>query len=960
MKKIEFVVLFFLYFFTCNVFAGEVSITLPYTITQDSQGFIWVGTQTEAIRYDGHKKIKTAENIGYINRIITTEDTTYIAGDKAIIAIDKQLNEHTIYTAKHNDNIVDVVIHKNKLYVLQQKQLVLLSSLSHDIFTKTLLNFKYSQKGLIASNNNQICIITHAVQYRCVGDDDNNKPSDTLYFPDSIISMAKQNNALYFSTEHALYVKGSPSHQLTLVAEFTNKKLSAIAKGNKPNHLWLSINNKPELFDSVNKKFVMHNFIREKDSRITNIFQSADSTLWIASNKLEAIANTNLHIQKIQGINSTSGMAWLIEDDGITSLFDIDGGYNIDLDGVKAIPLPHVEKTTKGYIFTALKMVNSVWVGGLNGLFKNNYRLTKIENLSHLIAKQPVQCIRKISYQHVAVCVANVGVYLINIHTYESQLVIANDKLNSIVDVVPIDGSLHKAWLATDKGVYYYENNKLTQYLPDSHAIRLAQHDNTLMIATIDDGLFSLTKIGKAFSIKHIALPSLGLHINDIKFDGSSFFVSTGLGIGKFNSKTKKISTWPLNKSIGRISDSGRKLKAMSGDGELITWPRDLEKGATFKSDIVVSRFAVNGVRKPISEVIATESYIEFGISTNDYSNPQLQKYKIKVNNNPWSSYSDINNIGFSPKLGSNTIQIKAKANQHISRTIEFYVALPWYFSAPAKVLFSVLFFALIFTIGKLYVENRRRFIAQGNSYNDALEKLSNEHCNKVKTIIQQHKIEFKQTISALMQKDNIAHAKFFTSHPLSLNLETIDDMKEINKIQFLLKMNKPDLAQDAIDELLFQKSMDSINNQPNIIFNNDIVRTTQRLVVSQQSKKQFLMIDVKADNVNKPRNDYEKEVHRIMYKCIYQLSSYLVEQTPSIDFTIVIEQKSNYLIVEFLISDYELKKESFSKANIGLFQVKVVAPYMNGALSVSSVDDESSKIKLTMPLVEKTKQKNI
>jgi len=945
--------------FTCNLVAGELSITLPFTITQDPHGFIWVGTQTHALRYDGHKKIKVAADIGYINRIITTNNTTYISGDKAIVAIDQQLNQQTIYTAKHDNNIVDLTLHKNKLYALQQSKLTQLSSLSGEVTTKQVLSFKRSTRGFVASNNNQVCIVIHAKQYQCIDDSPENKPSETLYFPDTVVSMINHSNKLYFSTKHALYVKASPTDDLILVANFSNQNLSVIAAANQPNHLWLMVNSQPILFNIANKKIIEHNFVRNNQSKVMSIFQSSDSTLWLAANKLEKIAKSDLNIKKITGLNNTSGMAWLMGNSIFSTVFDIKGAYKLNTKTFEAAPLKHVNDVTKGYWYAAHETNFNTWVGGYYGLFENDYRFSEITNRSNLIAKQPVQCIRQVTFETIAVCVDKVGVYLINTNSYESKLVIANDDLGSVVDVLPINEKINQAWIATDRGVFYYNNKNLAQYLPESHVIRLATNKDTLMVATLDDGLFSLTKHGKAINIEKISLPSLGLRINDIKFYKKNLYVTTSLGIAKYNTETKQVNTWPLNKSVGRINEDFNNFNAISTNGELITWANNIQKEATFKSNILISDFSVNGINKPLAELISDGSYIELRVSTNDYSNPEHHEFRMKVNNNPWSDFSDNNTIGFLPKLGINTIKIEANANMHLSRTFTFTVIIPWYLSRWAIALYFVFFLACIFKVIGVYVGVRREIVALNDQHFKDIELINSKHSKDQQLAKQAHKRSLKRGFEKMHKRqDNFfAELSMRKHHKTDLDYKSI--CADIDNVIVLMEEKQNSKAKRELETTACLIHVDNSLRAPDVLFNSDILGTTQRLAVSQQSKKQYLNINIENIGISKKIASADKEVYSIMYKCIYELLIYLTEKTPAINIGILFYIEQNKLCVAFEIEETELSIVDFNMDSVNLYLVRVLIGRMKGNLSVKSKSD-NCKIIMVMPMLKQKKIKNI
>ena len=145
----------------------------------------------------------------------------------------------------------------------------------------------------------------------------------------------------------------------------------------------------------------------------------------------------------------------------------------------------------------------------------------------------------------------------------------------------------------------------------------------------------------------------------------------------------------------------------------------------------------------------------------------------------------------------------------------------------------------------------------------------------------------------------------------------------------------------------------------PDVLFGSDIVGTAQRLAVSQQSKKQFLNVDINSKNISHKLSTSDKNTYGFMYKCIYELLTYLTEKTSTIEINILIENKENKLCVGFYTSEVNLDLLLFNMDNINLYLVKAIVSYMDGDLSVKNMD-EDCEIKLSLPLASKIKLKNI
>lgn len=956
-----FIALYFL--LTSQLLASELSIPLPRNINQDSQGFIWVGTQSHAIRYDGHKQIALAKNIGYINKIISDEQTVYIAGSKAIVAVDKQLNEHRIFTAKSDSDILSVVLHKQVLYVVTQKQLYKISSPSIKPSTTGIMTYSDISSSNIVSIADNICFVSNDKLLRCLDGTPENKLTIKLHLPEKMLTVIKHNRRVYMNSKNSVYELSSGDYRLNQLAEFKDNKLGKMSAALKSEQLWLMVNNKPVLVSSRNAKPIIHNFNREKKGRVASIFQSTDGTLWLASSKLEIIPETSVSISKIKGLDSTSGMAWLINPLGMHVL-DVGGVSELftgELENtLESEPLQHINDVAKGHIYAAAVVNSSVWYGGFHGLFRSDISMRDIENFSHLIANKTVQCIRKVTDNLIAVCVANVGVYLINQDTQQTTLAFSDDSISSIVDVLTIDGDINNSWLATDSGVYRYENNKLTHYLPNSHAIRLTSIGNQLFVATLDDGLFSIEPHGSAVTISNIVLPGLGDRINDIAIVNDVLSITTGIGIATYHVKTKKVSTWPLGKSVGRIrpySDN----KAITADGELVAWPNTIES-KLFSGKIILSSFMVNGEQQPLSKVVADGSYVEFSISTSNYNNVSHHLFKIKINDNPWSAFSDTNHVAFLPKSGENIVKIKALVSGVIEHEFSFKTEVPWFASTLAKVVYCLLMLSAVAFSLKLFVNNRRNFIALANDYSEKVELLKTENGAKQLDWMaanlsteKMYRSRLRNIVEVLNkeQDDFISRLKIKEDKKIELDYSPLFD--KLAKVQALLQISQVEEANKVLLDIEQHVHVSLSMMAPSVLLDNDLVATVQRLIASLQYKKLFYNINLEHVGVVSCDDIHAKQAYSAVYKSIYELLTHLTDHTDAIAVELSIENTDDLLTVECLVKDYQFKKQEFSKSNLGLYQAKVLVQHFKGEFTISPSDEKGSVILMTVPLSTQT-----
>jgi len=936
--------------------ASELSIPLPRTITQDSDGFVWVGTQTDVKRYDGHHFTSLAQHYGYINKIVSNNKTTLVAASNAIVSINKQLQETLLFTASQNNRVLDLVQLNNNLYVLLQQKIIrinLLQPTNH----KVLFTFKSIKSGALIAFNNEVCYI-HIKSFSC----HNEKIQKTfqLELPESsrglLIDKRYSNDDAKFiiATKHSLYQYSATSHLLTLIKHFKEFEVNKIAYvANNNNQLWLVINNEIKRLNLSTKRFVEHHFKRELTSKIYNIYQSSDNTLWLAATKLEKHVQTNAVIKNIANVTQTSGMAWFINYFSKYLIIDTNGIQQLNIETLKASSLDHINKITQGNLYSALLQGGDLFVGGYYGLFKVEPINDTVVNLSALVNNDTVQCLRKINSFLLAVCTANNGVYLYDLKNNTATLHFKNKNITSIVDFITVDGDINNTWIATDSGLYHLENKHLDHYLSKSHVIRLAQQNNTLFAATINSGLYKINRFDQAVKINKINVNGIGERINDIALNGEQLSFSTALGMGIYNTKTEHITTYPLGYSVGRIHATDKKQEAISGNGKLVNWTN--ESPTQTQSQLYLSNFLVNGKNALLSTALASNDFVELIFSTNAFSETE-QTFRTKINDHPWNNFSTINQLSFLPKWGNNIISIQAKTGQDtLTKTIHFYVNYPFYVSSIAKLFYALLLIYLCYALLHWFANNKRLFIKQKNDNFEAIKKIKTESNQQFSTFKQHLNSKLLSKTHNMYKSQAAIMAKVIEANIRTSTIDYTPVFESLHKVSALMLIGQYDKAIDDLEEISTNLQITASLAAPDVITNTDIVTALQQLIMSKTSQKAFLYIDYTSTPILLPETEINRLVVRYVYKCIYELLTYIIEELSISSINLSLTHANNCLSLSIDIDDNRMSLASFNEQNLSLYQVGLLAYKLKAKLTVESLNANNVCISLSAPLDAKT-----
>lgn len=943
--------------FTCflcnNSWASELSITLPRTITQDSDGFIWVGTQTNVKRYDGHHFTSLAKHYGYINKVINHQQITYVAASKAVVAINKQLQETVLFQAQPNNEILDLVLSEHYLYVLLQKQLISINLNKTSKPHYVLYSFNSITNGRITALNKEICF-ANLKKFTCI----NSKTKDTftLNSPETIRDLLvdkTRTSDIIIATQHSLYQYDYYSRYLTLVKHFNNNnKITKVARvANTSTKLWLVINNQIKRFNLATKKFEKHNFQRQLTSRIYDIYQSSDNTLWLAATTLEKYPQTNILVSNIKNLTQTSGMAWFIHYFAQYLIIDANGVHRLNNQTLAISPYKNINKLTQGNLYSALALNGDLFVGGYYGLFKIEPNDDTVINLSALINYDTVQCIRPINSYQLAICTANNGVYFVNTKNNTAKKYFSNPSIVSIVDFLLEKNDVNNVWIATDVGLYHLSNKHLTRYLPQSHVIRLVQQNNTLYAATIGDGLYKIKRFDQAVQINK--LNGIGERVNDIVLKDNMLTFTTALGMGTYNTITAQVTTAPLGYSVGRILVDVNQQKAISSNGKLITWTSHSQAPLKKKqSHLHLSNYLVNGKNALLKTPLDDNDFVELIFSTNTYRATELHTFRTKINDHPWNQFSSINQLSFLPSWGENTIIIQAKnGDTTLTKKIQFYVNYPWYVSNIAKLFYGLLLLYFCYALLLWFVNNKRKFIKQQNKHLSAIEKIKSKNKQNLAKLIKKSNAIILNNKRSIELKNTQVMSKILDANTYICEIDYQPIVEKIDSISALILIGQYDKAIDNAETLSNDIQITAALAAPDIITNTDIVSALQLLIMSKLSQKFLLHIEYTNTPIFLPETEKNSHIIRCLYKCIYELLTYIIEELSISTINMSLTQVQNSLSLTIDIEDNRLTLASFNDQNLSLYQVALLAYKLEATLAVESQQNKNISIVLTIPL---------
>ncbi len=644
------------------------------TIFQDSQDFIWIGTQDGLNRYDGYHikkfktdlKSKTSISSNFINCMYEDKEGFIYVGtnDQGLSVFNKYTEKFTNYKAGlgtktlSNNSIRHIIeLNVNELLIATDEGL--------NLFNKTTKQFSLVKTFNVESADNLTYIFKDSESRIYVASNGNglfefNREKKTLtnyQIPESILS--KKNK-----------VDLSEKINIRCITEVNGS-------------IWCGSDDGILVFNPQEKEFnKIINFDFGTDSRYSNRIvsysQDIDANfIWIgtwgglikyniSNESYKLIKNNELD----QNSLSNDKISFLLTDNRKNLwVGTLDKGVNIYFSSSIKFPLYNLSNgLSNDYIYSFLQTKDkTIWVGTADGLFTLNEKSTKFNDVSDIIKKHQAQTVLSLLEDregNIWIGCYGQGIIIYNPKTKTSKKILSeNSKVGTITKIIQDENGT--VWAGTiETGLYAINPNTLTYRKYDTsnglssdgiYCIYENKSNNTIWVGTLDGGICILnfiTSVEKPFvinfkhqenknSISSNAVNSIYKDINGI------YWIGTSNGLNKFNFETKQFTVYtekdglPNSYIYDVIPDKNNHLWLPSNFGLTQFDPTiENDNGSAFKNYNTKDGIQAREFNQGASFLCSDGKILVGGVSGLNYFDPKAIKQNMITPNSYIYSFS--------------------------------------------------------------------------------------------------------------------------------------------------------------------------------------------------------------------------------------------------------------------------------------------------------------------------------
>lgn len=624
------------------------------TIFQDSQDFIWIGTQDGLNRYDGYhiktfkadQNSKTAISSNFINCLFEDNYKNIYIGtyDQGLSVFNRYTETFTNYKA----GLGSKTLSGNSIRCitnLNVDELLIATENGLNIFNK-----KNKQFSTIKSDNN-----IPVTNLTSIFKDSKNRTFISSYGNGLYELDLKSNSLINYSIDK------NKSGLSNSYLEKQNMRCLTEVNGN----IWCGSDEGISVFNPEKKEFIKNIlFGNGEDSKYNNriiSYTKNQNTLWIGTwgglikyNNSDSSFIINKHNDLDQNSLSNDKVSFLFTDKRQNVwVGTLDKGVNIYFSSSIKFPLFNSNNgLTNDYVYSAIQSTDKkIWVGTEDGLFIMNYNESKFTDVSSIINKfqsRSVLSLLEDKNKNIWIGTYGQGIIIYNPKTKKTTSLLGkNSTIGTITEL--IQDKSGTIWAGTfGAGVFAINPNTLTyiQYTEknglSSNNIYCIFEDskyNTIWIGTLGGGISILNNSTtpsdkpKLSILKHIETKnSISSNtINNIYKDKNGlYWIATTNGLNKYNSQTKKFTVYtekdgsPNSYIYDVIPDENNNLWLPSNFGISKFNPTiDNENGSAFKNYNTKDGIQAREFNQGASFLCSDGKIIVGGIAGLNYFNPK-------------------------------------------------------------------------------------------------------------------------------------------------------------------------------------------------------------------------------------------------------------------------------------------------------------------------------------------------
>lgn len=476
-------------------------------------------------------------------------------------------------------------------------------------------------------------------------------------------------------------------------------------------------------------------------SWVNDIFEDKDQNLWVGcykkglylvNNQKEAFNIWSFSAQNYSIGSSVSSLA-AGNNGEIWCTVQNSGVYKFDGNGkiVSHLPSPY------GTSIIYRDSWGRYWLGTGHALFSYNPEAgTYKEEMK--FASAGIYCIADDGKGKLYISVYSKGLYIydsikhtvkiLNVSKQSSHGSLCNDWIRSLT--FDRQGQL---WIGTSNGVacmnpetFAFDSYGWNSILRNMQSNYLCEDNNGNMIIGTDRGLYIYNMVSR----KATAFPGAEILRNKqicgiVKDAHDDIWISTTMGIWQYDHQEKKfiahINGNGLHSheyTLGAVIHGGNDFVGFgSADGITTFYPEDVRNNRTEMTQVYLTSFIVDG--KQIScmqdefKLPYNQNSFSLEFSLLNYKSTDDISFMYRINNGGWSSTEEgENEISFNElKPGDYNIEVRAESNGVISKeskTIHITVKDPWYASSLAYIIYAAMIGGFAFYFFRTYDRRRK------------------------------------------------------------------------------------------------------------------------------------------------------------------------------------------------------------------------------------------------------------
>lgn len=757
----------FILFFCAIILTGQQRFLhfseidgLPRNITtcleQDKYGYLWIGTGSGIVRYDGKNfdYYKELEGTGIIYLLYDSGNTLWAATGKGLFKYNRITNYFELVVQGFISKIQE---NNGEIYFLMMSDINKIdgNEILNIYHGNEISDFCFSNEGIwVGKSNDGVRLLSRESGFKKVV---------ATYFRNKLVAFLKKIDdklfvGFYNGELHSITENGK-IRQIKIDNHYFFREIEKVGK-----EFWLATDGNGIIILDKHLNYIktlsrsQNTNLSINSNSIYDIFHGNSDEIWIATYGagLTCILPDNLLFQNIlpekgdeNSLVANEGVSVFIKEPFL--FFGTNYGlseWNENTRQFTNLVSDKLRTELKGAKVTAINVdhFNNIWIGtydGLLGKYNPNYELLKTFHPSSSAPDemQQIVLLRELSNNHMLVLTQFHSRILLNLDIEKETTIVfelyfkGSNLTYSLLNTIRENQKGELLALISDKGLFHVNikdnilenklsvmNERMAPYISDFYNDKKGNY----WFASSNDGLICISEDGKKiekWTVKD-GLPSNTL-IRIESADDRFLWISTISGICRFDTKTGQALNFNHNDGLAS-NEFLERVSAKTKDGRIIFGsvagftiinPSKF-KPDTSKTEVIISdiTFQNQSIRSPngkqfLKQPLEETKELWLPYNKNSFSIHFFSKEKsfikyhtyayrligLEKNMNFIGEINYANYTNLSP--GTYTFEIKStnKTREGIPTQLIIHIKSPWYFSWYAYLGYTILFFAIVY-----------------------------------------------------------------------------------------------------------------------------------------------------------------------------------------------------------------------------------------------------------------------